>query len=302
MSCTFGILREYDLCRPPAPERTPRLAETMMSNPHLPAEILDHIIDHLHDTEDTLRNCSLVSKSWIPRTRKHLFANIVFPNVETLQSWKETFPDPSTSPAGYTKTLFIDCPQVSTAGSWIRDFSRVEHFGVGAHIDALVFDLNESPTPLVLFHGFSPALKTLDVIVRALPSSQIFNLVLSFPLLEDLMVIVHREMLLDQEDDSEEDGISSVTRPSSPPRLTGSLRLHLERMMEPFTRRLLSIPSGIHFQNLTLTLLCEDDFLTTMALVEVCSHTLESLDITCRLRGKSVRHLCSRKQLMFASR
>ena len=61
MSCTFGILREYDLRRrPPAPERMPRLAETMMSNPHLPTEILDRIIDHLHDTEDTLRNCSLV--------------------------------------------------------------------------------------------------------------------------------------------------------------------------------------------------------------------------------------------------
>ena len=47
-----------------------------MSNPHLPAEILDYIIDHLHDTEDALRNCSLVSKSWIPRTRTHLFADV----------------------------------------------------------------------------------------------------------------------------------------------------------------------------------------------------------------------------------
>jgi hypothetical protein len=153
----------------------------MMLNPHLPTKILDHIIDHLHDTQDVLRNCSLISKSWIPRTRKYLFANIVFPNVETLQSCKETFPDPSTSPVGYAKTLFIDCPQVATAGSWIREFSHVEHFRVDVCIDALAFNLNESPTPLVPLHGFSPVLKILDVIVCALPSSQIFNLVLSFP-------------------------------------------------------------------------------------------------------------------------
>jgi hypothetical protein len=263
-----------------------------MSNPHLPTEILDHIVDHLHDTQDVLRNCSLVSKSWIPRTRNYLFANIAFPNVETLQSWKETFPDPSTSPAGYAKALFIDCPQVATAGSWIRDFSRVEHFGVGVHIHALAFDLNESPTPLVLFHGFSLVLKTLDVVVRALPSSQIFNLVLSFPLLEDLMVIGYREMLYDQGDDSEEDEISTITQPSSPPRLTGSFRLCLEGGMGPFTRRLLSVPGSIHFRNLTLTLLCEEDFSTTAALVEGCSHTVESLDITVKSYSVSARHLC----------
>ena len=39
-----------------------------MSNLHLPAETLDHIVDHLHDTKDALRNCCLGSKSWVPRT------------------------------------------------------------------------------------------------------------------------------------------------------------------------------------------------------------------------------------------
>jgi hypothetical protein len=36
-----------------------------MSNP-LPAELLDYVIDHLCDTQDALRNCCLVSKSWVP--------------------------------------------------------------------------------------------------------------------------------------------------------------------------------------------------------------------------------------------
>jgi hypothetical protein len=58
-----------------APERTPQRhgsAETAISVSRLPAEMLDHVVDHLYDTEDALRNCCLVSKSWIPRTRKHL--------------------------------------------------------------------------------------------------------------------------------------------------------------------------------------------------------------------------------------
>ena len=49
-----------------------------MSSPYLPAELLDYIVDHLHDTKDALKSCGLLSKSWIPRTRRRLFANILF--------------------------------------------------------------------------------------------------------------------------------------------------------------------------------------------------------------------------------
>ena len=51
--------------------------------------------------------------------------------------------------------------------------------------------------------------------------------------------------------------------------------------MEPIVPWLLSLPSGIHFQRLTLEWNCKEDIPLTMALVEKCSHTLESLDITC---------------------
>jgi hypothetical protein len=263
------------------PERM--LAETTMSNPHLPADIHDHIVDHLYDTQDVLRSCCLVSKSWVPRARKYLFSAVVFSTVGSLQSWKETFPDPLTSPASYVKALLIDCPQVATVGSWIRDFSCVEHLGLGAQ--ALDFDFNESPTPLVPFHGFSPVLKFLRVVILAFPSSQIFNLILSFPLLEDLVVVIHREM------SAEEEEMLSVTQPSSSPRLTGVLHLYLPGGMEPFTRRLTSLPGGIHFRELTLTWFHEKDLSMTTALVEGCSHTLESLDIACRLHGASIQHL-----------
>ncbi|KAF9642570.1 hypothetical protein BDM02DRAFT_3105483, partial [Thelephora ganbajun] len=49
-----------------------------MSDPHLPPEVCDYIVDLLHNKPDTLGWCCLVSRSWIPRTRKHLFADIKF--------------------------------------------------------------------------------------------------------------------------------------------------------------------------------------------------------------------------------
>ena len=160
------------------------MAGTAMSNLHLPAEILDYIIDYLHNEEVTLRNCCLVSKSWVPRARKHLFDDIAFYTVRDAHSWKRTFPDPLTSPAYYAKTLFIDCSELGA--------DRTEP------------DFNQSVTPLTPFHGFSPTLKSLCIIIPALPSSQIFDLILSFPLLEDFDVVL-LESSSDTGDGSEED-------------------------------------------------------------------------------------------------
>jgi hypothetical protein len=274
-----------------APERTPqRLAETTMSNLHLPVETLYHIVDHLHDTKDALRNCCLVSKSWVPRTRNHLFADIRFPTVNRLQSWKELFPDPSTSPARYAKTLSIDCAATDVgAGGWISGFSRVVHLEVTAH-----FHFDESATPLVPFHELSPIVKSLRVIVLALPSSQIFSLIFSFPLLEDVTVIASYETSADNGDGSGKDEIPTTTQPSSSPKFTGSLELFLGGRMKPFARRLLSLPRGIHFQKLTLMWHHEEDLSTTTALVEECSYTLKSLDITWNL-GKLIQYLRPRR-------
>ena len=71
----------------------------------LPPEILDLIVDHLHDEPTTLRACCLVSKSWIPRTRRHLFARVEFRSSRLFKLWMKAFPDSSNSPAHYTRSL-----------------------------------------------------------------------------------------------------------------------------------------------------------------------------------------------------
>ena len=130
-----------------------------MPPPYLPAELLNHMVDHLHDTSDALKSCCLVSTSWVPRTRMRLFAKVTFKTAEHLQSWKTTFPDPSTSPARYTEYLGIYCPEAVTAADakgcgWIPTFSHVVHLGL---------DLYTAEISLVPFHGFSPALKSLHI-------------------------------------------------------------------------------------------------------------------------------------------
>ena len=120
-----------------------------MPAPHLPPELLDHIVELVCDSQLVLRNCCLISKSWIPPTRRHLFANIRFDTVERLRSWKETFPDPSTSPAHYTKNLIIDCIQAVTVtdaeeGRWVRGFSSVVRLGLSGksrHTDGSMISL-----------------------------------------------------------------------------------------------------------------------------------------------------------------
>ena len=93
------------------PETTPP-STTMPCHPRLPAELLDYIVDFL-DTAIALRHCCLVSKSWIPRARRHLFAIVEFYSPEHLRPWTTTFTDPSTSPACYTTFLTLSCPTVA---------------------------------------------------------------------------------------------------------------------------------------------------------------------------------------------
>jgi hypothetical protein len=272
----------------------------MMPNPHLPAEILDHVVDLLHDKPRTLKDCCLVSKSWVPRTRKHIFVNIDFYTAKILQSWKEMFPDPSNSPAYHTHTLSILCSRAVTpadgeAGDWIRGFSRV----VDLVLDGREAYLDESGISLVPFHGFSPTigslygfspvLNSLYMNFAVLPSSQVFNLILSFPLLEDLTVITYRDADASTGNGNDSDGPSPIIQPSTLPMLTGSLELWMREGVKPIANRLLSLP-GLHFQKLTLTWFYEEDLLLTIALVAECSYTLESLHITCHL-GTSIRDL-----------
>ena len=252
-----------------------------MPGPSLPLEILDHIIDTLRDDPRTLRNCCLVTKSWVRRARKYLFSDIRFYLSERLESWKKTFPDPSNSPAYYARSLLVACLEVIGAedaaeGGWITSFSGV----VRLELEACEETLEDPETSLVPFHNFSPALKSLKVDFMTLPCSQFFKLAYSFPLLEDLAVICQ---LLGDDDDPR--ALQAVLPSTSPP-FTGSLGLALPRGSETVARRLLDLPGGLRFRKLDL--LWKKDTQWLRELVSACSNTLEYLIMTCLVPGTFV--------------
>ncbi|KAF9789318.1 hypothetical protein BJ322DRAFT_530563 [Thelephora terrestris] len=86
-----------------------------MSNARFPQEIIDHIIDILRHQPRTLSQCCLVSKSWVPRTRKHLFGTIIVRARADLAAWDKAFPNPLDSPASYTRFLGVGHTRVVAA-------------------------------------------------------------------------------------------------------------------------------------------------------------------------------------------
>ena len=265
------------------------LTSAAMSVPHLPPELLDHIVDFLYDSSDALKNCSLASKAWIPRARKRLFADVKFQTPKDLESWEVMFSDPCNSPACYAKTLFIGSPHIVEAsrigvGCWLSTFSHVVHLGMEINGG----DIRKGMTvSLIQFHGFSPVLKSLHIISSAFSRSKISNLICSFPLLEDVTV----QTVFRNDADYGFSEQPTITKPSNSPVFTGSLRLSLHNGMKPIASRLLSLPGGLRFRRLWLEYYYEADVLAATALVEGCCSTLESLKIDNAL-GMSIRQPC----------
>ena len=237
-----------------------------MPLPYLPAELLDHTVDHLHDARVAPKSCCLTSKSWVPRTRKHLFAKVTFKTAARLQSWKTSFPDPPSSPARYTKDLVVWCPELVTAADaeergWIRAFSQVVH---------LDLDFDWSKTSLLPFHGLSLTLKSLHLDFGCVLIPRVLNLIHSFPLFEDLSLIVWG-------DDPIEDfnGQHTVVQPL----LARSLTLDVKEGMNRVVSQLFPSQNDLRFRELDLALICEEDVFEISALVERCRFTLESLKV-----------------------
>ena len=232
-----------------------------------PPEILDQIVDHLHDEPAALEACCLVSKSWVPRTRTHLFTRVKFTSELPFGRWVKAFPNPSNSPAHYTRTLTVLDHQATTAvaadvGPWIRAFHNVVHL----HL----FDRSLSP-----FHGLSPAIRSLRLDFPHARTSEILDLMCSFPLLEDF------SLLLGPGSDTDD-----RTTLSTLPRLIGSLGLGgTAEGIGNIMRRLLDLQGGLHFTKIALEWMDGTDFKLAVDLISRCSRTVEFLDLAEDLRS-----------------
>ena len=77
--------------------------------PRIPQEIIGEILGHLNASDSDLRAlqlCALVSRSWAPSCRRHLFRTIVFTS-QKMAKWLEAFPVPEESPACHVRDLSV---------------------------------------------------------------------------------------------------------------------------------------------------------------------------------------------------
>ncbi|KAF9652732.1 hypothetical protein BDM02DRAFT_3108827 [Thelephora ganbajun] len=77
-----------------------------------PQEIIDDIIDHFQNDNppSDLQTCSLVAKSWIPRSRRSLFKDVTFPGKNRFERWCKAIPSGPDGIASYTRVLRLSDP------------------------------------------------------------------------------------------------------------------------------------------------------------------------------------------------
>lgn len=90
----------------------------------IPQELLDLVIDYLHDDKDTLRSCSLASKCLVDATYYHLFRSVTVKiltesrsQTQAGQKWDDfvTFVAGEPTAAGYIRRLCLDTPNPPTS-------------------------------------------------------------------------------------------------------------------------------------------------------------------------------------------
>ena len=159
-------------------------------------------------------------------------------------------------------------------GSWILTFSCVARLRLVICRTAFPKQIHFTP-----FHRFSPTLKSLYTGARTILCTQFFDLVFSFPLLEDLTLLCGD---LSLGDDNNLHPPQTVL-PSISPVFTGSLEF-LPMVHTGITvHRLLDLPNGLCFKSLALAWHEEENLQWVKRLVKVCSRTLESLTAMCLL-------------------
>ena len=237
--------------------------------PRIPREILDEILDHFATDPDrrSLQLCALVSKSWVPSCRRHLFHTTIFAPRNTAK-WVKAFPVPGRSPACHVRDLHFRAEESNTIFDskfsehvpWFTNVERMSLSGDG-HLNLLRFPLS---------WGLPQSVASLTIDGGSVFLRHIRDIMVQLPNLNDLSLAGHivpgdRSVLL---------GIGMALRG----RFGGKLRLHKGGSHWDTVKMLLEIPTGLHFTEVEIR--AKYGCLSTMRLAEACSKTLVKLTYT----------------------
>ena len=249
--------------------------------PRIPQEIVDEILNHLVAGSDlrtsplqtSLRSCSLVSKSWVLSSRRHLFYTVLFDSWDMVK-WLKAFPVPEESPAHYVRDLRFalgwSCgtpEEFFNRTPWFTNLEKITVLGDGEFRSfgiPLSARLPQSVTSLTIHTS------TVDLV-------QVWDIMMRLPNLDDLSlsgfgVAIYEGPL---------PGSGTALRG----RFRGQLRLSDRHINEDLVN-MLEVPTGLHFTEVYFLPMCES-LSSAVRLTKACGKTLVKLSYVGSIHGKS---------------
>lgn len=256
--------------------------------PRVSQEIVDEILGHLvlYSQPDiqSLRSCSLVSKSWVLPSRRHLFRTIHF-IPRSMTKWLEMFPVPEESPARHARVL---CLWLGQSGAhYIVPEGFAKHIPWFTNVKVLslqgVDRLLSSRSPL--FTRLPHSVTSLNI-EGVFDPAEVRDIVVQFPDLDDLYLSGAASTVSGE-------GRSQRIGRVPTGRFRGRLELNTEWVVPEVVNMLLEVPTGLHFTELDIQPADEsfpaipenECFLSVVRLAEACSETLVRLLYIC-VHGK----------------
>lgn len=164
----------------------------------LPQELVDSIIDELKHDVASLRVCSLVSKPWVHRSRKHLFESVHLPTC-LLRKWLERIPARPGSPLGphhHVRSLFLQ-PTVTYSPFCVPE-RFADHLASLTQVSNLIITnslweewtdaFSDNLLVTKYFGGFGHALRNLELTMVYLNMAALKAMLDVFTRLEQLLI------------------------------------------------------------------------------------------------------------------
>lgn len=238
--------------------------------PRVPQELVEEVLDHLADEMATLRSCSLVAKSWIHASRRHLFNNVFF-TANDITIWNTTFPNPEASPAKHVRDLslcFIQPEADINFANRIHYFSNVQKL-------TLIGRTATDPGFISALGQLPPSIRSVDITFSKVLTAHIISVMRQLPNLENLSLMSTEWIGL----------IPPGTGKLIQGRLNGKLRLRRRFARCDILNMLMEVPAGPQFTEVEIRDARIDCFPATLRLVRACQGTLRKLHFSILVLG-----------------
>ena len=248
----------------------PVTSKDATNTPRLPQELLDEIVCHLADDTISLRLCSMAARPFVQSCRRLLFRRVIF-RPHNLPTWKSTFPNPSISPAVYTREMRIHLAsdEPIQLAEYMPYFSNLRDMTlIGGRCENGDWIQSIGPLPT--------SIRSLTMKFASITNAQVLDVMEQLPNLDDLSLCTFKGA-----------GLTVETGEILRGRYCGKLDLLLvEDFHAGIVRSLLKAPEGLGFKSIKALCNTEDDFPVYVDLVASCRDTLVDLDISVSAAGE----------------